>query len=294
MVVVDDQMSVLAGMKLTEEILKRLDFRNIRFVRKKATSNYYAPDTEYEVYSGDIEVADIGMYSPVALAQYDIPINVFNLGFGLERFIMAKEKVSDVRELLYPQFYGVVELTDEQMTGEVRIEKTPRTEDGVKLAEAVKKTAIKYANEKSPCSYTAFDGRLWGKNIKVEVLEREENTMLLGPAALNEIYVYESGVYGLPKDASKLKANVADIKDKGIKLDFGFIDAISSYFASRVEDAVSRGEKEGFIQIKMAKSPADVNLSVSEQARRFIESKNKPISIKGPVFTALEFTVVGG
>ena len=291
MVVVDDEISLETGRKLTEEILKRLDFTKIRFIQKKATSNYYAPDSEFEVYSGDIEVADIGMYSPVALAQYDIPVNVFNLGFGLERFIMAKEKVADVRELLYPQFYEAVSFTDEELAAQVEIEESPKTADGEKLAKAIKKTAVKNATEKSPCTYTAFNGELWSKNIEVDVLEKEENTLLLGPAALNEIYVHDSGVYGLPKDASKLKENMVDVQARGVKVGFGFIDAIADYFAFEVEKAVEKGEKKGYYQIKMAKTPGEVNIEISEPARRFIEGKNKPISIKGPVFTAVEFTV---
>ena len=42
----------------------------------------------------------------------------------------------------------------------------------------------------------------------------------------------------------------------------------------------------------MAKGPNDVNITISDLARRFILSKNRQISIKGPVFTAVEFTVV--
>jgi O-phosphoseryl-tRNA synthetase len=121
------------------------------------------------------------------------------------------------------------------------------------------------------------------------VVEREANTMLLGPAALNEIFVYEGGVYGIPKDTSKLKENVAEIQKKGIKLEFGFIDAVSDYFAAEVERKVAAGEREGFLQIKMARGPSDVNIAVSERGRRFIESKNKPISLKGPVFAAIDF-----
>lgn len=292
MVVVDEEISLEAGRKLTEEILKRLDFTKIRFIQKKATSNYYAPDSEYEVYSGDIEVADIGMYSPVSLAQYDIPVNVFNLGFGLERFIMAKEKLTDVRELLYPQFYEAVSFTDEELATQLVIKDSPKTGDGEKLSEAIKKTAVKNAAEKSPCTYTAFEGELWGKKMKVEVVEKEENTMLLGPAALNEIYVYDTGVYGLPKDASKLKESMADVQARGVKVGFGFIDTIADYFASEVEKAVEEGEETGFYQIKMVKTPGEVNIEVSEPARRFIEGKNKPLSIKGPVFTSVEFNLL--
>ena len=291
MVIVDDTISVEAGKKLTEEILRRLDFTDIRYVKKKATSNYYAPESEYEVFSGDIEVADIGMYSPVSLSQYDIPVNVFNLGFGLERFIMAKEKLADVRELLYPQFYETVEFSDEELAGQIHIGHSPNTDDGRMLSEAIKKAALENAAETSPCSFTAFEGSLWGKNVKVDVVEKEENSRLLGPAALNEVYVYDSGVYGLPKDASKLKASMVEIQKNGVTAGFGLIDTLSDYFAYQVEKSIMTGEKNGFYQVKMVKTSGEANIEMSEPARRFIESKNKPISIKGPVFTAVEYSV---
>ncbi|MBU0762443.1 MAG: O-phosphoserine--tRNA ligase, partial [Candidatus Altiarchaeota archaeon] len=117
--IMGEDISLKAGRKITEKILNALEFGDVKFVRKNATSNYYAPDTEYEVYSGDIEVADIGMYSPVALSNYDIPYNVFNLGFGLERILMVKDKIGDVREVLYPQFYQKKTYTDEELSVEI-------------------------------------------------------------------------------------------------------------------------------------------------------------------------------
>lgn len=292
MVVMDEDMSNEAGMELTREILGRLGFKDVNFKQKEATSNYYAPGTEYEVYSSDIEIADIGMYSPIALANYDIPYHVFNLGFGLERMLMVKGSIKDVRELLYPQFHQVVSLTDGEVAGQVEVDLKPKTEEGGRLAEAIKSTALRHAEEKSPCSFTAFEGMLCGRKIRVNVVEKESNTMLLGPAALNDIYVYDAGIYGLPSDTSKLKSDVSDVKNKGFKAGFSFIDAIASYFAGEIERRIEAGEAKGLIQMKMAKGPSDVNIKVGEQARRFIKSKNRQISLKGPVFTAVEYQVV--
>ncbi|MCX6695776.1 MAG: O-phosphoserine--tRNA ligase [Candidatus Altiarchaeota archaeon] len=292
MVVMGEDMSNGTGMELSKEILGRLGFSEINFKKKEATSNYYAPGTEYEVYSENIEIADVGMYSPIALANYDIPYHVFNLGFGLERMLMVKGRIKDVRELLYPQFHQVVDLTDEELLGQVEVDLKPKTAEGLKLAEAIKESALKHAQEKSPCEFPAFEGRLMGKNVSVKVVEKEANTMLLGPAALNDIFVHEGAIYGLPKDTSKLKFDVSAITGKGLKAGFSFIDAISSYFAAEVEKRVEAGEKSGLVQVKMAKGPADINVRVSEKARRFIESKNKQISIKGPVFTSVEYEVV--
>ena len=292
MVIMDEKINIEAGKKITEKIMEDLGFKNINFVKKKATSNYYAPDTEYEVFSGDIEIADIGMYSPIALANYDIPYHAFNLGFGLERMLMVKHNIKDVRELLYPQFHQAVDLTDKELAERVSIELKPESNEGKKLAEAIKKTAIAHGSEKSPCKYTAYEGVLAGRKIKVELVEKEANTFLLGPAALNDIYVHDGSVYGLPKDTSKLKSDVSEVLKKGLKLDFSFLDAISNYFAAVIEKQVKEGVKEGYLQIKMAKTPGEVNISIDDTARRFILSKNKQILIKGPIFTAVECRVI--
>jgi O-phosphoseryl-tRNA synthetase len=291
MVIMDDGISIDAGRNLTSRILEELGFKNINFVKKKATSNYYSPDTEYEVYSGDIEIADIGMYSPVALANYDIPQPVFNLGFGLERMLMVAHNIGDVRELLYPQFHQNVELSDKEIAVRVSIQQQPETAEGRRLAEAIKKTAVSHGMEKSPCSFPAYEGIIAGKKVKVSVVEKESGTQLLGPAAQNGIYVHEGAIYGLPLDTSKLKSDVSAIIAGGVKLEFGFIDAISSFFAAEIEQKVAEGSTNGFIQVKMAKSAGDVNIAIDDSARRFILSKNRQISIKGPVFTAVEYKV---
>ncbi|MDD5111446.1 MAG: O-phosphoserine--tRNA ligase [Candidatus Altiarchaeota archaeon] len=291
MVIMDDDISLEAGKKASEKILENLGYKNIEFTKKKTTSNYYAPDTEYEVYAGGIEIADIGMYSPVALANYDIPHNVFNLGFGLERMLMVKYNIKDIREVIYPQFHQITELSDKELAGKVTIDKKPASHEGQKLAEAIKKTALEHGSEKSPCTYKAYEGMLAGKKIIVNVVEKEANTQLLGPAALNDIYIHESGIYGLPKDTSKLKTDVSEILKNGLKLDINFLDAIADYFAAGIEEELKAGKTEGYIAVKMAKTAGDVNIAIDSAARRFILSKNKPISIKGPVFTAVEYKV---
>jgi len=90
-VIMDPDISLDAGKKVSERILDCLSFKDIHFSLKKATANYYAPAKEYEIYSGKIEIADCGMYSPVALANYGIEYPVFNIGFGLERILMVKK-----------------------------------------------------------------------------------------------------------------------------------------------------------------------------------------------------------
>lgn len=288
-VIMAEDISLKAGKDVTENILNALDFGDVTYVKKKATSNYYAPGSEYEVYSGDIEVADIGMYSPVALSEYDIEYNVFNLGFGLERVLMVKNSIPDVRQVLYPQFYSTRKYTDEELAKEIAMAKKPATDGGLELASGFEQAFRKNADADSPCSFPAFDGEVCGKRIRAAVVEREDGSQLAGPAALNKIYVYEGGVYALPEDCSNLKFDVSDIKDNGVLAGFDILDAVSNGLAAQIEEAVDQGDEKGFFQYKMAKAASDANIRVSRKALRFIESKNQRVSIKGPVFCAAEF-----
>jgi len=290
-VIMDPDVSLEAGKKVSEGILRDMGFKDIKFVKKKATSNYYAPGTEFEIFSGNVEIADCGMYSPIALSNYGIKYPVFNIGFGLERILLIRTGIDDIRKIMYPQFYQALELSDEEIVKEVGINKAPGTDDGKRLAESIKKAAKKHADEDSPCEFPVYDGEFLGKNIRVKLVEKEDNTKLLGPAALNEIYVSDGGIYGVPKNPEKLSAGLVEVKKKGVKTGLSCLDAISSYFAAGIEELVGGGKKSGFLQIKMAKTPADVNIGIGNRARRFISSRQRGISIKGPVFMAVEFTI---
>ena len=290
-VIMDPEVSLEAGKKVSEGILKEMGFKDIKFVKKKATSNYYAPETEFEIFSGKIEIADCGMYSPIALSNYGIKHPVFNIGFGLERILLIRRGTGDIREIMYPQFYQALELSDEEIAKEIRIDRAPKTDDGKKLVKMIEKAAMKHADENSPCEFSVYEGKFLSRDIKVNLVEKEDNTKLLGPAALNEIYVHDGGIYGVPQNPEKLSQQLVDVKKKGVKAGFTCLDAITSYFASEIEDMAGKGKKSGFLQIKMAKTPAGVNIGIGNRARRFISSRQRGISIKGPVFMAVEFTI---
>jgi O-phosphoseryl-tRNA synthetase len=64
---------------------------------------------DLEVYinfeNRELEVANLGFYSPVSLAKYKIWYPVLNLGFGVERIAMILKRVNDIRKLVYPELY---------------------------------------------------------------------------------------------------------------------------------------------------------------------------------------------
>ncbi len=293
--VCDPRMELEAGKMITAEVLQPLGFKDFSYVKKKATSTYYANESEFEVYakSGSdemIEVADIGMYSPIALANYNIKYPTFNAGFGIERIIMIKEGMSDVREVMFPQFYRAVELTDEDIARAIEIDRRPQTADGKKLSKAIAKAAEKHSDEPSPCEFEAFSGRFLGKKLSVRVVEKEENTKLLGPAALNEVYVHNGGVYGVPKKG-ELKNKVREIKEQGIDTGVSYLRAICDYFAAGVEEAAKAGKPYSH-QFKMAKTAPDLNIRIADHALRYLQSKKKEMMLKGPIFMTVEAKVL--
>ncbi len=295
--IADKNLNIEDGFSVAKKILNNMGFTDIKFTKKKATSNYYEQDKEYEIFSNNIEIADCGMYSRRALKNYNIPedVDVFNLGFGLERILMVKNKSSDVRKVLYPQFYEDVHLSDEEIAKSINLISVPETEEGRTIACKIYEVAKIHANEKSPCKFLCFEGNLMNRKLKISVFEDEENKNLLGPAALNEIYVFEGSIYGIPEDTEKFGEEGKKIKEKGTKANLNFLYAVSNYFAKEIEDRVKKatdGKREKFIlEVKMAKSSSDVNIMIKGRAKRFISNENKRIVLKGPVFIGVEVEI---
>src|SRR4030042_292090 len=100
---------------------------------KKATSKYYSPQTEFEIFVQHpktkeyIEIGDGGFYSPISLANYGIPYPVFNVAFGVERICMIKTEIEDIRKLVYPYFYENISFSDEEISKGVKYKYIPLT-----------------------------------------------------------------------------------------------------------------------------------------------------------------------
>lgn len=93
------------GFDLTKKILREFGYTKVKIVAKKTTSKYYAPGMDLEVFVNfngkDLEIANLGFYSPVSLANYKIWYPVLNLGFGVERMAMILTGTKDIRDLVY-------------------------------------------------------------------------------------------------------------------------------------------------------------------------------------------------
>lgn len=284
-IIVDEEINIKSGEEISKKILSNLGFKNFEFIKKKATSNYYAYDLEYEIFANGIEIADCGMYSPIALANYDIKYPVFNLGFGIERVLMVKKNIEDIRELIYPQFYEELKFNDKEIANLISFIKIPKTERGLQIAKLISENCLKYGKEKSPCEFKVYDGEFLQKKIEISLAEKEEGKNLCGPAFLNEIIVYDGNVYGLPKE-EKYKEHF----EKGIKKTT-YLEGFSLNAIAEIENAIEKGEKEFSFSVKMVKLLSDINLQLDNKVRRFITANNKKIDVRGPLFIEVRMKV---
>ena len=276
------------GREMVRKILGRLGFENLGFVTKDATSNYYAMGTEEEVFAdhptlemeGGVEVADLGMYSPVALARYGIPYPVFNMGLSIGRLAMISSGMEDIRELTHPELYLPPSFSDGEILDSLRPLASPATRAGIELSGAIVETARKHAGAPSPCRFRAWEGRVRRRQVLVELVEPEKGVKLVGPATMNVITAVGGNI------TSKLPEGGDEVRG------LSYLQCIADYCAATVEGRAAEGFRgTESIRIGMVRSASDIYLEIPMAIRRYIESNNLKIEIKGPVFTTIEYRI---
>jgi O-phosphoseryl-tRNA synthetase len=286
-VLCSEDVSIDDGKDIATGLLSQFEFEKIRFRKDEKRSKYYMPETQTEVFCyhpqiGWVEVATFGIYSPTALAQYDIPYPVVNLGLGVERLAMILYDAGDVRALAFPQFYAPWELSDLEIAGMISMEETPSTAEGENIAESIVRVCEDKGSAKSPCEFLAYRGPLFGQDVEVWVVEPEENTLLCGPAYFNEIVVHEGSLFGIPR-----KEGWEAVFEEGVPTNIRFLDAFAAFAARRIEEATRKGEmdeKNCEVKVRIVRSGADINVKIEEVAMRYITSKKNKIDVRGPVF----------
>ncbi|MFQ5887694.1 MAG: O-phosphoserine--tRNA ligase [Candidatus Hydrothermarchaeales archaeon] len=287
-VVVDEEVGVEAGKEVSKGLLKQFGFKDFKFKLDEKRSKYYTPGTQTEVYAshpkgGWVEIATFGIYSPVALSRYKIEYPVMNLGLGVERLAMVLYGVKDARELVYPQFYGEWKLTDEDIASRILLDKIPSSKEGEEIVGRIIAVGREHGNTKSPCEFEVYSGKVSGSNVNVKLVEVEDKTKLLGPAAFNNIYVYKGDIYGISG-----KKGPEDVRKSGISTGVTYVEGIANLAAYSIEKAVRGGEKKTTTKVKIVRNLNDINLRLDSAALRYITANNKSIDVRGPVFTTIE------
>ena len=280
-VIMADDFSVQDGLEVVKQIFMKLGFSQVSFTRKTATSKYYAPQTEYEIFVKHprmdkmLEIGDAGFYSPVPLSKYKITHPVWNFGFGLERMLMILSGENDIRKVVYPYLYQTKLFSSQDVANSVRLIEAPKSTEGKNLANLIFETASKHANDPTPAKVTAFNGQFMNKKLLVKIVKNEEKKRLLGPAALNPIVVKDSNILGAMPD--KVPADA-------LKTPFSYMLGLANKAAYEIEQAVGKGEKEVVVEAKMIRSLTDVNMEIDDAIRRFLRSNKKTIEVIGPMF----------
>ena len=289
LVIMAEQISLEDCRKIASQICKQIGFENNRTEIKKATSKYYAPQTEFEIFVEHpktkewIEIGDGGFYSPVSLAQYGIPYPVFNIGFGVERICMIKTETVDIRKLVYPYFYEDISFSDEEISKSIKYKHFPLTESGIEIKKSIIKKAVLNKDEQSPIEVKVWEGTIKDKNIEVYIWEKDQNVKLLGPATLNKIWVKDGAILGQSPDKAMEGA-----VDSGKT----YLEGIASEMAYNIEILLDQNKEEYEHRVKMCYRAAEVNIEVDDVVLEYIHSKQKKIDIRGPVFLGLSYRVI--
>ncbi len=296
-VIMDDKFTLDDGKKLTEEILRKLGFSGAEFKLKAVTSNYYAPDTDTEIYinwnNQLIEIANLGFYSQASLANYRITHPVFNIGFGVERMALLLSGETDIRTLVYSQFTEVANLTDTEIAVSLKPIKSPSSK-GISIAKEIANVCLENKTKTGPAEVLVYDGFMEQRKIKVWVYNWDEGKPLLSYAASNEVYVSDGEIFGLPSKETITTAKLPPYFDKvyqnGINTGLKFIELISRGFISELEEKI-KTHSAGFIfdgiQFKIVKLPSEINLHIPAYVYRYITGRQKRILVGGPLFFGL-------
>lgn len=297
-VVVDEDVGIDEGKAVAEGLLRQFGFKRFRFRRDEKRSKYYIPGTQMEVFAfhpkivgsstkyadGWIEIATFGIYSPTALAQYDVEYPVMNLGLGVERLAMILYDFSDVRELVYPWLYGRIDLSDMDIARAIRLVEVPYTHEGLKIAQSISRTAEENANVPGPAEVLAYAGELYGKKIRISVVEREKNVKLCGPAFSNEVVVYQGSILGVPRTDKW-----SHVFEHGFTTGLRYIDSFAYYAARKIEEAVAMGSEELEIRTRVVEALSDINLDLQENIREYIIASGGKIDVRGPMFVSVRY-----
>ncbi|NLV26468.1 MAG: O-phosphoserine--tRNA ligase [Methanomicrobiales archaeon] len=289
-VVAGEDVTIEDGKAVARALLSAFGYTDFQFRPDEKRSKYYMPDTQTEVYAahpdhGWVEVATFGIYSPVALSEYGIGVPVMNLGLGVERLAMIMNKAKDVRELCFPQFFPI-QYTDTELARGVSLIQEPCSNAGKQLVKTLMKTAIANGSAIGPCSFQVFEGELADHQIRVYVEEPEENAKLLGPACMNEIFVYKGAILGVPNTEK-----FAEVRKEGIPTGISYLFAASSQAAAEIEQATRFG-LSATVHLKMARLPGDINLKIEPWAMRYITDNNLKTDVRGPVFLTVRSEII--
>ncbi|MHA1339531.1 MAG: O-phosphoserine--tRNA ligase [Promethearchaeota archaeon] len=293
LVIMAEEITLEDAKYIGKQIAQKIGFKKVLVSTKKATSKYYAPQTEFEIFVQHpstkewIEIGDGGFYSPVSLANFGIEYPVVNIGFGVERIVMIKTGEEDIRKLVYPYYYSEITFSDEEIANLLHYKNTPKTEQGKSIVKAIVESALKYCDKKvenQPIEILAWQGELNGKKVAIKLWERDKNACLLGKAARNIIWV---------KDGNIICRSFNSKETTGVKTNLSVLEGIANFIAYKAEEiTLVPNEKNWSYRVRFVKHPNEINIEIDDKIRQFIHSNQKKIDVKGPIFIGVDIEII--
>ncbi|MGB7970191.1 MAG: O-phosphoserine--tRNA ligase, partial [Methanobacterium sp.] len=147
-------------------------------------------------------------------------------------------------------------------------------------------TGKENGNVHSPCEFVAFEGEFLGKDIRVKIVEPEEGTKLLGPAAWNRVYISDGNIIGVPENNADDDLSIKAINN-GIPTGISYMDGVAAYASYKIEEMIVSNTNEMSIRTTLSKSLSDINLKLDKVALNYITGNNRVIDLRGPIFTTI-------
>jgi len=101
---------------------------------------------------------------------------------------------------------------------------------------------------------------------------------------LNEVYVYDGNIYGIPPTFEGVKEQYIPIlkkaKEEGVSTNIRYIDGIIYKLVAKIEEALVSNVDEFKFRVPIVRSLSDINLKIDELALKQIMGENKVIEIK--------------
>lgn len=196
---------------------------------------------------------------------------------------MIKTGIEDIRKLVFPYFYEDISFSNEEISKGIKYKYIPITKKGIEIKNAIIENAIKYKDKESPLEIKVWEGTIKNKNIEVYIWERDEGVKLLGPAALNKVWIKEGSILGLSPNKKM---------DNAVDTGKTYLEGIASEMAYNIEIMLDQNKKSFEHRMKICYRASEVNLELDDIFLEYIHSNQKKVDIRGPVFVGLSYKVI--
>ncbi len=303
MAIIDKDLTMEKCRRIAGKFFDSIGLDDVNMVEKSYPFPYFEKGTELEIFGGDLELGTCGFISREILDEKGLDTDVFILDLGIERILMYKHGYPDIRTLFFPQFYKAWDLSDEEISHSIRYNRYPQTDLGRSIskaiydsyqnaygddnAEAGRLTAWKGVLTKTDGVLTLAEGNGEGEIIghaEINLKEAKTGLGLMGPAAMDNIYVLNGDILGLPSSEEKRM-----LESGAIKTGINYINAFSNLAAWKIEKSLERGHTGKSVEI--VRGLEGINLKVDSKALYYTLSHGKKVDVKGPVYLRFYFKV---